>query len=81
MIVFFPSSQTTKVDVMNGTRVALATHARTRAVHARKLLGWAPYGPDPCVGCESDARVPFVTSTLVVWLEGKKTILLLPTVA
>ena len=43
MIVFFPSSQTTKVDVTNGTRVALAIKARVRAVHARKLPGWAPY--------------------------------------
>ena len=54
MIVFFPSSQTTKVDVTNGTRVALATHARTRAVHARKLLGWAPYGPDLTTVLEGD---------------------------
>src|SRR5262249_42585086 len=27
-------------------RVALVTNARVRAVHARKLLGWAPYDPD-----------------------------------
>ena len=46
MFVFFPSSQTTKVGDDCYVRVALATNARVRAVHARKLLGWAPYGPD-----------------------------------
>ena len=49
MIVFFPSSQTT-----NGTRVALATNTRVRAVRARKLLGRAPYGPDLTTVLEGD---------------------------
>ena len=48
-MVFFPSSQTT-----NGTRIALATNARVRAVHARKLLGRAPYGPDLTTVLEGD---------------------------
>jgi hypothetical protein len=54
MIVFFPSSQTTKVDLTIGTRVAPATNARVRAVRARKLLGWAPYGPDLTTVLEGD---------------------------
>ena len=54
MIVFFPSSRTTKVDVTKGTRVALATNTRVRAMHARKLLGWAPYGPDLTTVLEGD---------------------------
>ena len=35
-------------------RVALATNARVRVVHARKLLGWAPYGPDLTTVLEGD---------------------------
>ena len=49
MFVFFPSSPRT-----NGTRIALATNARVRAVHARKLLGRAPYGPDLTTVLEGD---------------------------
>ena len=55
MIAFFPSSQATRVRCDEWyARVALATNARVRPVHARKLLGWAPYGPDLTTVLEGD---------------------------
>ena len=61
MIAFFPSSQATRVRCDEWyARVALATNARVRPVHARKLLGWAPYGPDLTPG---QFRMPARQST------------------
>ena len=54
MMVFFPSSQMTKVDVTNGTRASLSQPTHESAVRARKLLGWAPYGPDLTAVFEGD---------------------------
>ena len=55
MIVFFPfePDDQGRCDEWYA-RVALATNARVRAVHAPKLLGWAPYGPDLTTVLEGD---------------------------
>ena len=63
------------------SQISFEDRCQVRAVRSPAEQLSRVHGADPCVGCESDARVPFVTSTLVVWLEGKKTIMLLPTVA
>ena len=61
MIVFFPfePDDQGRCDEWYA-RVALATNARVRPVHARKLLGWAPYGPDLTPG---QFRMPARQST------------------
>ena len=55
MIVFFPfePDDQGRCDEWYA-RVALATNARVRVAHARKLLGWAPYGPDLTTVLEGD---------------------------
>jgi hypothetical protein len=63
------------------SQISFEDRGQVRAVRSPAEQLSRAHGPDPCVGFESDARVPFATQTLVVWLEGRKTIMLLPTVA